>query len=190
MLVGANVDVETDAEATAPEAVDAVPPPRSRRRLGAVEIVGLLVIVGLAAGLIVSRVQLSNANSLNGQRAGAVAAARADAGDVATYSYLHLHRDFARVEAESTPSFRGSFIKSSDGLTKVLTQYKATASAKVLSAGVVSLTASRAVVILFVNQTVTNTAQTGNAPTTDNSRIEVTLQRSGNRWLLQDLKLL
>ncbi len=108
---------------------------------------------------------------------------------MATYSYRHLQRDFGRVEAESTPSFRRSFIESSDSLAKVLTQYKATATAKILSAGLVSINPTKAVVILFVNQSVVNSAQSG-GPTTDNSRVEVTLVDSGGRWLLEDLKLL
>ena len=111
--------------------------------------------------------------------------------DVATYSYRHLHRDFSRVEQESTPAFRRTFVKSSEGLSKVLTQYKATAAtASILSAGVVSATPSWAIVILFVNQKVTNTAQKSSGPTTDNSRIRITLVRSGNRWLLDSLRLL
>ena len=110
--------------------------PSARRRFGIVEAVGLSSSSGLAVALIISQVQLSNQDSLNADRTSAVAAAKADAIDVATYSYLHLHRDFGRVEAESTPSFRRSFIRSSDSLSKVLVQYKATASAKVLTAAV------------------------------------------------------
>ncbi len=117
-----------------------------------------------------------------------MAAAQTDAIDVATYSYLHLQRDFGRVEAESTPSFRRSFIRSSDNLSKVLVQYKATASAKVLKSAVESISDSNAVVLLFVNQSVANSTQSG--VNTDDSRIEVTLVRSGDRWLLQNLKLL
>ena len=117
-----------------------------------------------------------------------MAAARTDAIDVATYSYLHLQRDFGRVESESTPSFRRSFIRSSDNLSKVLVQYKATASAKVLQSAVESISGSNAVVLLFVNQSVANTTQSG--VNTDDSRIEVTLVRGGDRWLLQNLKLL
>lgn len=166
------------------------PPPaaRPRRRFGILEVVGLVVIVALAVALIISRVQLSNQSGSNGERASALAAAQADAADVATYSYLHLHRDFGRVEGESTPSFRRSFIKSSDNLSKVLVQYKATASAKVLKSAVESLSGSNAVVLLFVNQSVANTTQQG--VNTDDSRIVVTLVRSGDRWLLQNLKLI
>lgn len=160
---------------------------RARRRFLITEVVSLVVIIGLAVPLIVSLVQLSNQNSLNADRASATAAAKADATDVATYSYLHLHRDFGRVESESTPAFRRNFIRSSDSLSKVLVQYKATASAKVLAAAVSSISSGKAVVLLFVNQSVANSTQQGVSK--DDSRIEVTLVRSNGRWLMQDLKL-
>jgi Mce-associated membrane protein len=175
-------------EVFAPPLRQAPREPSARRRFGLVEAVALIVIVALAVALIISRVQLSNEDSLNADRSGAVAAAKTDAIDVATYSYLHLHRDFGKVEAQSTPSFRRSFIRSSGSLSKVLVQYKATASAKVLRAAVQSISDSKAVVLLFVNQTVANSTQQG--ASTDDSRIEVTLVHSGDRWLLQDLKLL
>jgi Mce-associated membrane protein len=148
-----------------------------------------LVLVLLVTGLIITQLQLSSQHALNSDRTSALAAARIGASDVATYSYSHLHRDFAKVEGESTPAFRRSFIQSSGGLTKVLTQYKATATAKVLASGISSISSSKAVAILFVNQTVENTAQKG-GPTTDDSRIEITLVRSGGRWLIDRLKLL
>jgi Mce-associated membrane protein len=152
-----------------------------------------LVLVVLVAGLVVTQVQLAHQRSVNtnltSDRTSAVATARTDARNVASYDYRHLHQDFTRVEHEATPAFRRSFVQSSGGLTKVLLQYHATASATVLSAGLVSLTSSKAVVILFVNQTVANTAQKG-GPTTDNSRIRVTLVRSGSGWLLDKLSLL
>jgi len=159
----------------------------ARRRYLVIEAVSLVVIAGLAVALIFSQVQLSNQNSLNADRTTAVTAAKADANDVATYSYRHLHRDFGRVESESTPTFRRSFIRSSGSLSKVLVQYKATASAKVLAAGISSISSSKAVVLLFVNQSVANSTQQG--VSTDDSRIEVTLVRGDGRWLLQDLKL-
>ncbi len=182
---------EVEAEAALEPDPDVRHEPRdasARRRFGIVEVVALLVIVALAVALIISRVQLSNQGSQNADQSGAVAAAKTDAIDVATYSYLHLQRDFGRVEAESTPSFRHSFIRSSGSLSKVLVQYKATASAKVLRAAIESISDSKAVVLLFVNQSVANSTQQG--PSTDDSRIVVTLVRSGDRWLLQDLKLL
>jgi hypothetical protein len=52
----------------------------------------------------------------------------------------------------------------------------------------VSATTSRAVALVFLNQTVDNTIQK-NKPTTE-SRVEVTLLRSGGRWLIDQVSLL
>ncbi len=148
-----------------------------------------LVVAVLSAGVIVSQWQLSDQRDLASARDSATAAARAYAVNVASYDYRHLARDFAVVEQESTPAFRRTFIQSSASLAKVLGQYKATAKGSVVASGVTSATTSRAVVVLFVNQTVTNTAQTGGS-TPDNSRIQMTLVRPGSKWLISDLKLL
>jgi Mce-associated membrane protein len=164
-------------------------PHRTRRRGTVVGVAAAVVLIGLVAALVISRVQLSHADALDAQRPTVVAVAKNDAGDVASYSYQHLQQDFGRVEAESTPGFRRNFVASSRSLSKVLTQYHATAKAKVLDAGIASLTSSRAVVILFVDQTVSNTAQ-GSGPSTDDSRVQVTLVQSDGRWLLAGLKLL
>ena len=139
--------------------------------------------------MIVSQWQLSDQRDLASARDSATAAARAYAVNVASYDYGHLARDFAVVEQESTPAFRRTFIQSSASLAKVLGQYKATAKGSVVASGVTSATTSSAVVVLFVNQTVTNTAQTGGS-TPDNSRIQMTLVRPGSKWLISDLKLL
>jgi Mce-associated membrane protein len=112
----------------------------------------------------------------------AISAAKSYAANVATYNYKTLPADFGRVKAESTPQFRSSFEKLSAALAKVLTQYQATATAVAIDAGLASITSSQAVVIVFINQTVNNTAQ--KHTTTDESRVKVTLERSGGKWLL------
>jgi Mce-associated membrane protein len=167
-------------------------PATGPRRPGALALVAVVLIVVLAVVAIISLVQRSDSNGqLATQRAleaSAVAAASTDARDVATYDYRHLNTDFGKVEGESTPKFRSGFVKSSDGLRKILTQYDATAQGKVLAAGVVSVTSTKAVVLVFLDQTVTNTAQ--KQPSTDNSRMKVTLVRSDTTWKLDALKLL
>jgi Mce-associated membrane protein len=176
-----------DSLTTSDEPEDLSAPP-SKRQGNPLRIVTALVVVLLVVALVVTQWQLADQRSLNNERASALSDARTYAANVAGYDYRHLQQDFARVEHEATPSFRRSFIKSSQGLSKVLVQYHATASAKVISAGLVTLTSSRAVVLLFVNQSVTNTAQKG-GPTIDDSRITLTLALSGGRWLISDLKL-
>ena len=100
----------------------------------------------------------------------------------------HLDQDFGKVLAESTPAFKQDFTQSSEVLKTALTRYDASASANVVAAGLVSATTSRAVVLVFLNQTVYNTLQKSK-PTTE-SRVEITLLRSGGRWLIDQVSLL
>jgi Mce-associated membrane protein len=167
-----------------------VPSSRGARRMPSIRVAGIgLVIVALGVVVVISQWQLSDQRSLNSERSSATSAARAYATAVSTYDYRHLKQDFSAVEDESTASFRHTFATSSAALTKVLTQYKATADGKVLASGVSSISGDRAVVVLFVNQTVKNTAQKSGS-TTDNSRIEMTLVRPGSKWLIDQVKLL
>jgi Mce-associated membrane protein len=153
--------------------------------IGAV-VIGLIVVT-LAGALIVTTLQLRHRNAIDSARTSALAAAKADAVALASYNYRDLNQDFAKVLAVSTPSFRQSFNSSSQSLKSVLTKYDATASASVSAAGVVSASTSRAVVLLFLDQTVTNTTQ---KKTTTQSRVEITLLHSGGRWLINDVSLL
>jgi Mce-associated membrane protein len=179
--------VETVEPSEKPE-----PSGRARRKLPHLSLrtaIVSLAIALLAAGVIVSQWQLSDQRDLASARDSATTAARAYAVDVASYDYRHLNRDFAAVEQESTPAFRKTFVQSSASLAKVLGQYKAVAKGSVVASGVTSATTSKVVVVLFVNQTVTNTAQTSGS-TPDNSRIQMTLVRPGSKWLISDLTLL
>lgn len=139
--------------------------------------------------LILSQLSLSSKDSLAGARTSALAAAKSYSVDLASYNYEHLGRDFDKVDSESTPSFRQSYNQSSDALKPVLTRYEASAQATVVAAGLVSASTNRVVALVFLNQTVNNTAQKGK-PASDESRIEITLLRSGGRWLINQVTLL
>jgi Mce-associated membrane protein len=185
-------DVESPVEPKIRELTPASPVPdepaaSTHHSIGLVGGIGLALIVVLLAALIVTKVQLNNQDSLNADRSSAIKAAKTYAADVASYNYKTLSADFGRVEAESTPQFRASFEKSSEALAKVLTQYKASATAVAIDAGVSSISSSQAVVLVFINQTVNNTTQ--KSVSTDESRVKVTLERSGGKWLLAHLTL-
>ncbi|HLI23951.1 MAG TPA: hypothetical protein VKU91_03285, partial [Acidimicrobiales bacterium] len=126
--------------------------------------------------------------TLESARSSALATARTYSLEVASYDYRHLDQDFARVERDCTPAFAATYRQSSAALASFLRQYHAVATAKVVAAGVQSATPSRAVVIVFLDQTVTSTSQ--KVPTNDQSRLQLTLARSGKRWLIDQLKLL
>jgi Mce-associated membrane protein len=147
--------------------------------------VALVVAVVL---LTLTRLSLNSENSLSSARTSALAAANSYAVDLASYSYKHLDQDFGKVLDESTPTFKQNFTQSSEALKTALNRYDASASANVVAAGLVSATTSRAVVLIFLSQTVDNTLQK-NKPTTE-SRVEMTLLRSSGRWLIDQVSLL
>jgi Mce-associated membrane protein len=148
-----------------------------------------LVVAALVVALILSLLDVGQKDAVNGARTSALKAAGAYAVEIGSYNYRHLQQDFAVVKEHSTPSFRASFSQSSNALLSILSKYHATATATVAAEGVVSASPSEAVVILFLNQHVTNTAKTGGA-STDHSRLEMTLVRSNGHWLIDKVKLL
>jgi Mce-associated membrane protein len=186
-------DLDDDAEAVVPDNGEAASPTwlaRGRHRVGAnpVALVIGVVAVALAVALVLTVLALSNRNALDSARAGALAAARTDAVELAGYNYHHLNRDFGAVLATSTPSFRQSFTQSSDALKSTLSRYHAIAVAKVVSAGLVSASTSRAVALVFLDQKITNSTQ--KTATTDRSQVEITLVDTGGRWLIDQVSLL
>jgi Mce-associated membrane protein len=152
-------------------------------------IVAGVVAVALVAGLVLTSLQILHDNSVSSSRTSALAAARTYAAELASYNYQSLSTDFGLVERHSTPAFRKSFVQSSDSLSKVLVQYHATAKATVAAAGLSSLSGDTAEALVFVNQTVTNTEQKS-GPTTDASRVQIQLVRSGGTWLIDHVNLL
>lgn len=148
-----------------------------------------LVIAALLVGLVVAGMQIRAYRALDQARDSALTAGKQSALALSSYDSTTLDRDFGAVTARSTPAFRDSFTQSSAALKQVLTQYNARATSTVISAGVSSVTTQRAVVLVFLNQVATNTNQKA-GPTTDQSRLEITLSRSGDRWLIDAVKLL
>jgi mannitol-specific phosphotransferase system IIBC component len=153
------------------------------------------VALALAVALVVTLVLLSSdqsrldrLNSVESARSSALTAARTYSLQVASYNYRYLTQDFSRVERECTPSFAATYRQSSAALASFLRQYHAVATARVVAAGVASASPTRAVVIVFLDQTVTSTSQ--KVPTNDQSRLQLTLARSKSRWLIDQLKLL
>jgi Mce-associated membrane protein len=149
---------------------------------------GLLVAVATSAAALaaVTTTRASHAHALDRARDQALAAAASGVPTVLSYDYQHLRQDFSRAEALLTPRFRKEYeATTAKQVEPLATKYKETSSAQVTAAGVVDTTADRAVVLVFVNQTVTNSNLS--APRLDRSRINVTLVRSGSRWLIDKL---
>ncbi len=181
------------AATPASEATEDGPPASGKRRrfpvITPLSAAAALVIAALAASLIVALLDLGQKNAADSARTSAVKAASSYAVEIGSYNYRHLQQDFNLVKSHSTPSFRASFSQSSDALSSLLSKYHATAAGTVAAAGVVSASPTKAVVIVFLNQKVTNTAKTGGA-STDHLRLEMTLDNSNGHWLIDKVKLL
>jgi Mce-associated membrane protein len=102
--------------------------------------------------------------------------------DLATYDYRDLGGNFGHVAANATPRFAGQLRQLTAELGPELQQTRAVATATVRSAGVVSANTGKAVVAVFVDQTVTNARSP--EPRTERSRMELTLLKQGGVWRL------
>jgi Mce-associated membrane protein len=163
--------------------------PAWRRRSGLVlAAVAVVVIVGLAVALTLTSVRLHRADS-NNTYSSALSAGRLYATDLASYDYRHLDQDFGLVTSHSSAAFAKTFTKSSNALRPILTKYRATAKATVVAAGVTSASSSRAVVLVLLKQTVTNTV-VKKGPTTEDTRVSITLVRGHGQWIIEQVTLL
>jgi Mce-associated membrane protein len=153
-------------------------------------IVVLVAIAAIVLGALYVQQRLQQ-SSQAGLRSSALSAARADGVILSSYDYRNLTgpgSDWTKVEQASTPTFRKNFLSTSGALGKLLTQYNAVATGKVLNAGIQSLSGNRAVILLFIDQTVNNTVQKGPG-TTQPLRSLLTLVHQNGKWLIDDLQV-
>ncbi len=142
----------------------------------------------LAAGALAAVTTRQDGNDVTAGDS-ALATARTSAVRILSYDYRHLDSDFGAATALTTGAFRTDYrATTAKAVAQLATQTKAVVTAKVAAGGVVTSTASRATVLLFVDQTTTSNRLA--APKVDQGRVELTLQRVHGRWLVSALKSL
>ncbi|MEN4479474.1 Mce protein [Mycolicibacterium cosmeticum] len=99
----------------------------------------------------------------------------------------HVDDNFAAVLNGATGEFKDMYTKSSLQLRQLLIDNKATANGVVVESAIQSATRDRAVVLLMVDQTVTNTARPD--PRVDRSRMKMTMELVDGRWLAAKVEL-
>jgi Mce-associated membrane protein len=105
--------------------------------------------------------------------------------DFGSYDYRHLEKDFSEVATRMTPDFAKSYTETSNRLKPTFLQYKTQVTARIEGYGLTSATSSRAVVIVFLDQTVKTTQSS--TPRVDRNRLEVDLVRVKGKWLVRKL---
>lgn len=181
--------VERVAEnAEAPEAVPVPAPaaPRSRRRtlvLGGVA-AAYLVVFGLVAGL---GWQLWQQHRISAAGAAAQRAAVDYAQVLTSIDSSKVDDDFAAVLNGATGDFKDTYTKASVQLRQLLIDNKAAAQGTVVDSAVQSESIDKVVVLVMVDQKVTNTTRPD--PRVDRSRMKMTMQKVDGRWLASKVEL-
>ncbi len=177
--------------ATVREAPSDPAPSTARRRglLVVAAVVAVLLVVAAAVLVAVDRRQQRVADA----RSAALEQARTSAETVLSYSFRTLDDDFAAATAVSTGQFKDDYERTSQSAVReVATQTEAEVKADVVSAGVVSGTADRVVVLVFVDQTTVSNRL--DRPKTDQNRVRLTMVRStsdqGPTWLVEQVDAL
>ncbi|WP_243788179.1 VirB8/TrbF family protein [Saccharopolyspora gloriosae] len=163
-----------------------------RTRLGALRrppvLIAALVILLLLGGLGYTGLQLQAGAARDSARQEALVAGKQYALALTTYDHQNLQDNFGSVSDNASPAFARQYQEVSDGLTQLIQQYQATSKGEVLNAGVVQAEQDRAVLVLFVDQTITNTNSP--QPRVDRTRMQLTLVHPDDKWLIDDVKLI
>ena len=144
-----------------------------------------LLIVAALVGIGTLGPKISAASSRDDRRAEVLHAARQHTVNFTTLDYRHLDRDLGRVLDGSTGDFRKQFKAGTKNLTELVTANKAVAKGDVLDAGLVSSDSDSAVVLVVADSTVVNTASPKGEKR--HYRLQLTLVRHQDRWLVSDL---
>lgn len=99
-----------------------------------------------------------------------------------------VDENFKQVLDGSTGEFKDMYSQSSVKLRQLLIDNKATAHGVVVDSAIQSESTGKVVVLLFIDQTVTNTAAPD--PRIDRSRIKMTMEKVDGRWRASKVQLL
>lgn len=190
-----NAQVQVDAASSAPEVgggvastndddigPESVTPPRAKgvlRRVGLATVgVVTVAVLGLSAYLGWQFKQLNDAAAAS--RA-ALAVARTYAVTLTSVDSKDVDKNFDQVLDGATGEFKSMYSQSAAQLRQLLIDNKAQAKGTVVDAAVESVTKTKVKVLLFIDQSVTNSINP--TPRIDRSRVAMTMELIDNRWL-------
>ncbi|GAA3530505.1 hypothetical protein GCM10022234_29620 [Aeromicrobium panaciterrae] len=148
------------------------------------------VVLSLLLALVVGAlayVLLRPGNDDTSARRDALEAATTAAIDLTTYDHDHLDRDFAWVDDRATASFAKEYAAANKPLRAIITKLEAHAVGTVVEASATMQDSSRAKVLLFVDQTITN--GTDDKTRTERNRVVMSMVKRDGTWLVDDVEL-
>lgn len=177
----------TDAAPTDAPVADAVEP-GSRRTLTRRAMAALAAAVVLLGLLGWGTYTIWQSHQQEQARTDALNAGRRYATDLATYSFENLDNNLSVVRGNSVGEFAGQYTQVASSLKDMIVQYKATSSAEIIQAGLASADRDSAEVIVFLDQTVTNSNSP--EPRVDRNRMQLSLVHEDGNWKLANVQLL
>jgi Mce-associated membrane protein len=190
-------DVETTSSATDSDDPEDPGEPPSADREGArirrpVVLTVLAVLAVSLAGLTATQaVSYHRARVRAAAEASVLGPAKAAAARILSYDYRHIEQDATQAIAVLTGVFRGQYeAVMRQQIVPQAPKQHAVVQAEVLGAGVTSVSpdGAQAVVLIFVNQTVSNTSAP--RPRVDQVRVRLTMDRVGAAWLVSEVDAL
>ncbi|ORA38039.1 hypothetical protein [Mycobacterium aquaticum] len=171
-----------DAE---PDSADVSAPRRRLPRLPMIALVGLLVAAAVAAVALLSVGEYRHRHT-EALRVQAVSMSRDYLVAMAAFDYQNLDANRARIVSDSSPEFATKYDEMVRALRDIVVTSKGVATATADHVAVERLDDNSATVFAFVDQHVTNVT----APQGSNQkyRMVVSLIRSGDRWIVNDVQ--
>lgn len=175
-------DSDTDDEVAPPDE----PRPRQRRpRLTIATLVLLVIALAGVSGYL--GWQQRNSRELQAASDAALRAANGYAVTLTSVDSNSLDANFSAVLDGATGEFADMYRQSSTQLRQLLVDHQATGHGVVVDSAVRSATTDQVVVLLFVDQTVTNTDVPD--PRVDRSRMVLTMQKVDGQWKATKVEL-
>lgn len=188
-------DAEGEAVEETAEAEDNEPPKgdtsgrrrRPWRQYLRRSVLPLLLIASLAvSGLLGWKQWQEHQVKLAGQQAQQAAVKYAEV--LTSIDSNNVDQNFRQVLDGATGEFKDMYTQSSVQLRQLLIDNKATAHGVVVDSAIASESTNKVVVLVFVDQTVTNMAAPD--PRIDRSRIKMTMEKIDGRWRASKVQLL
>lgn len=161
--------------------------PASRRAVALTALLAVLTVAAIVAAVVLG-LQVRRDAGVADARDQAPAAAERAAKAVFSYDYRTLPTDRERAKNYLSPAFAAKYLKNfdalatqKDGTAGLAVQSKAVVKASVLGSGVVDAQDGVARVLVYVNLTST---KAGGDPQIFQNRVSMTMEKSGNRWLV------
>ncbi|MUL67082.1 Mce protein [Mycobacterium sp. CBMA 234] len=175
----------TDASADAAEPVA----PEPKRRITPAEVVCALLFTVLVAALGFLGWRQYEQYRVNAASEAALTAAKDYAVVLTTLDAKNIDENYRRSLDGATGEFKDAYSQGANQLRQVLIDNKASGTGVVVAAAAVkSATPDKVEVLLFVDQSITNAANP--SPRIDRNRIDMTMEKVGDRWLASRVEIL